>query len=128
MNGWGSPAFRTSYTTNVTTTVPGALALSKMARALMEEIDARGLKDRWYQHVADEPGGKNVSEYRITAGIVRRYMPGIRTVDAVEEPSFAGALDVWCPKVDSYERYRDLYDGFRTNFGDHVWCYTCCIG
>ena len=126
-NGWGSPAFKTSYTTNVTTTVPGALALSKLARMYMEEIDARGLKDRWYQHVADEPGGKNVGEYRITSGIVRRYMPGIRTVDAVEEPSFAGALDVWCPKVDAFERHRTLYDSFRTNFGDRVWCYTCCI-
>jgi len=126
-DGWGSPAFKTSYTTNVTTTVPGALALSRMARAYMEEIDARGLRDRWYQHVADEPGGENVSEYRITAGIVRRYMPGIRTVDAVEEPSFAGALDVWCPKVDAFERHRAQYDSFRTNFGDRVWCYTCCI-
>ncbi|MBP5319681.1 MAG: DUF4091 domain-containing protein [Kiritimatiellae bacterium] len=125
--GWGSPAFRTSYTTNVTTTVAGALALSKMARAYMEEIETRGLRERWYQHVADEPGGKNVGEYRITAGIVRRYMPGIRTVDAVEEPSFAGALDVWCPKVDAFERHRDAYDSFRTNFGDRVWCYTCCI-
>ena len=125
--GWGSPEFKTSYTTNVTTTIPGALALSKMARMYMEEIDARGLRDRWYQHVADEPGGKNVGEYRITAGIVRRYMPGIRTVDAVEEPSFAGALDVWCPKVDAFERHRALYESFRTNFGDRVWCYTCCI-
>jgi hypothetical protein len=124
---WGSPAFKTAYTTNVTTTVPGALALSKLARMFMDEIQARGLKDRWYQHVADEPGGRNVGEYRITAGIVRRYMPGIRTVDAVEEPSFAGALDVWCPKVDAFERHRALYDGFRTNFGDRVWCYTCCI-
>ena len=125
--GWGSPAFKTSYTTNVTTTVQGALALSKLARMYMEEIEARGLKDRWYQHVADEPGGKNVPEYRITAGIVRRYMPGVRTVDAVEEPSFAGALDVWCPKVDAFERHHALYDSFRTNFGDRVWCYTCCI-
>ncbi|MBO7655818.1 MAG: DUF4091 domain-containing protein [Kiritimatiellae bacterium] len=125
--GWGSPAFKTSFTTNVTTTVPGALALSKMARAYMAEIDARGLRERWYQHVADEPGGKNVAEYRITAGIVRRYMPGIRTVDAVEEPSFAGALDVWCPKVDAFQRHRAQYDSFRTNFGDRVWCYTCCI-
>ena len=125
--GWGSPAFKTSYTTNVTTTVQGALALSRLARMYMEEIEARGLKDRWYQHVADEPGGKNVPEYRITAGIIRRYMPGIRTVDAVEEPSFAGALDVWCPKVDAFERHRALYDSFRTNFGDRVWCYTCCI-
>ena len=125
--GWGSPAFKTAYDGNVTTTVPGVLALSRLARMYMEEIEARGLKDRWYQHVADEPGGKNVSEYRITSGIVRRYMPGIRTVDAVEEPSFAGALDVWCPKVDAFERHRALYDSFRTNFGDRVWCYTCCI-
>ena len=127
VNGWGSPAFKTSYTTNVTTTVEGALALSKLAKMYMEEIETRGLRDRWYQHVADEPGGANVPEYRITAGIVRRYMPGIRTVDAVEEPSFAGALDVWCPKVNSFERHHALYDSFRTNFGDRVWCYTCCV-
>ena len=127
VNGWGSPAFKTAFTTNVTTTVEGALALSKLAKMFMAEINARGIKDRWFQHVADEPGGKNVPEYRITAGIVRRYMPGIRTVDAVEEPSFAGALDVWCPKVNSFERYHELYDSFRTNFGDRVWCYTCCV-
>ena len=125
--GRGLHAFRTSYTTNVTTTAQGALALSKLARMYMEEIEARGLRDRWYQHVADEPGGKYVPEYRITAGIVRRYMPGIRTMDAVVEPSFAGALDVWCPKVDDFERHHALYDSFRTNFGDRVWCYTCCI-
>lgn len=124
---WGAPTFKAAYTTNITTTVKGAYELSKLARAYMKEINERGLKDRWYQHVADEPGGKNVSEYRITAGIVRRYMPGIRTVDAVEEPSFAGALDVWCPKVNSFEKYHALYDSFRTNFGDRVWCYTCCI-
>ena len=124
---WGAPTFKAAYTTNITTTVKGAYELSKLARAYMKEIDERGLKDRWYQHVADEPGGKNVSEYRITAGIVRRYMPGIRTVDAVEAPSFAGALDVWCPKVNSFEKYHALYDSFRTNFGDRVWCYTCCI-
>ena len=124
---WGAPTFKAAYTTNITTTVKGAYELSKLARAYMKEIDERGLKDRWYQHVADEPGGKNVSEYRITAGIVRRYMPGIRTVDAVEEPSFAGALDVWCPIVDSFEKYHAFYDSFRTNFGDRVWCYTCCI-
>ena len=126
---WGSPAFKTKFSTNtnITTSVEGALALSKLARMFMEEIEGRGLRDRWYQHVADEPGGKNISEYRITAGIVRRYMPGIRTVDAVESPSFAGALDVWCPKVDSFERNHALYDSFRTNFGDRVWCYTCCV-
>ncbi len=126
-NGWGSPTFYTALTTNVTTSVPGALKLSRLARQLQAKIDEYGLRDRWYQHVADEPGGKNVGEYRITAGIVRRYMPGVRTIDAVEEPSFAGALDVWVPKVDAFERHRALYESFRTNFHDRVWCYTCCI-
>ena len=126
-NGWGSPTFNTRDTAKVTTTVEGSLALSKLAKMFMEEIEKRGLKDRWYQHVADEPGGKNIGEYRITAGIVRRYMPGIRMVDAVVSPSFAGALDVWCPTVDSFELHRAQYDSFRTNFGDRVWCYTCCV-
>lgn len=78
VNGWGSPAFKTAYTTNVTTTVEGALALSKLAKMYMEEIETRGLRDRWYQHVADEPGGANVPEYRITAGIVRRIARGFQ--------------------------------------------------
>lgn len=125
--GWGSSTFSTVYTRKVTTSVEGALDLSRMARLMQSAIDKYGLKDRWIQHVADEPGGKNVPEYRITAGIVRRYMPGVRTMDAVEEPSFAGALDIWCPKVDAFERHRVLYDNFRTNFNDEVWCYTCCV-
>ncbi len=126
-HGWGSPTFSAVGTKSVTTTVPGALALAKMAAKLQSVIERYGLKDRWIQHVADEPGGKNVPEYRITTGIVRRYMPGVRIMDAVEEPSFAGALDIWCPKVDSFDRHRALYDSFRTNFNDEVWCYTCCI-
>ena len=126
-HGWGSPTFSAAGTKSVTTTVPGALALAKMAAKLQSVIERYGLKDRWIQHVADEPGGKNVPEYRITTGIVRRYMPGVRIMDAVEEPSFAGALDIWCPKVDSFDRHRALYDSFRTNFNDEVWCYTCCI-
>jgi hypothetical protein len=126
-NGWGSPTFNTAYTKDVSTSVQGALALSKLAKQYMTEIEERGLKDRWFQHVADEPGGKNIGEYRITSGIVHKYMPGIPTLDAVESPSFAGALDIWCPKVDSFEKHHAQYDNFRTNFGDRIWCYTCCI-
>ena len=125
--GWGSPTFNAAYTTNRSTSVKGALAISRFAKELMQFINDHGLKERWFQHVADEPGGKNVSEYRITAGIVRRYMPGVMLSEAVEEPSFAGALDVWIPKVNDYETNRAQYDFFRTNFGDKVWCYTCCI-
>ncbi|MBQ4200197.1 MAG: DUF4091 domain-containing protein [Kiritimatiellae bacterium] len=124
---WGSPTLTVTLGTNVTTSVAGALTLSRIARQLQTKIDEYGLKDRWYQHVADEPNGTNLREYRITAGIIRRYMPGVRTIDAVEEPSFAGALDVWVPKVDAFERHHAAYDSFRTNFGDSVWCYTCCI-
>ncbi len=125
--GWGSPTFNTRFTKSVSTSFEGVKVLARLAKLYMNEIQAHGLKDRWFQHVADEPGGKNIGEYRITSGVVHKYMPGIPTLDAVESPSFAGALDVWCPKVDAFEKHREKYDSFRTNLGDRVWCYTCCI-
>lgn len=125
--GWGSPTFYTRFTKSVSTSFEGVLALAHLAKLYMNEIETRGLKDRWFQHVADEPGGKNIGEYRITSGVVHKYMPGIPTLDAVESPSFAGALDIWCPKVDSFEKHHEKYDNFRTNLGDRVWCYTCCV-
>ena len=65
--------------------------------------------------------------YRITAGIVRKYMPGIRLLDAIELPDAAGALDAYCPKNYKYEEFRAEYEALRTRPSDEIWCYTCCF-
>ena len=111
------------------TSRPGNLILASVCKQLMTEIEANGWRDRWLQHVADEPIESHAGEYRILAGMVRRYMPGIPIIDANMEATMAGiqlygAQDIWCPKPNSYEQNRQAYEEMRS-LGDRVWFYTC---
>ena len=121
---WRSPA-EPPAPTNTTTSIEGAARLARTASALAEMIERRGWRERWFQHVSDEPSTHNAAEYRITAGIVRKYMPGIRLIDAIEIPDLAGALDVYCPKNYKYELKAADYEALRTRETDEIWCYTC---
>ncbi len=124
--GWLSRVFwpRTDMT-NTTSSIEGAAEVARLASAFADMIDRKGWRDIWYQHVADEPSGHNAAEYRIAAGIIRKYMPGIRLLDAIETPILAGALDAYCPKNFQYEQARDRYEALRTRPTDEIWCYTC---
>ena len=125
--GWSGKTFviHTGTNATVTTTAEGAAQLGRMAAELAAIVERNGWRDIWLQHVADEPSRNNETEYRITAGIVRKYMPGIRLIDAIESPNLAGALDVYCPKNFLYEREASAYSKLRTRPGDEIWCYTC---
>ena len=122
---WGAPAFTPRGSTNLTSTAQGAADLAKLAAAFATMIERNGWRGRWYQHVADEPSEANVLQYRITCGIVRKYMPGILLSDAIELSDLAGALDVYCPKNYKYEESRPQYEALRTRPTDEIWCYTC---
>lgn len=124
---WGAPAFVPHGSTNLTTSAAGAADLAKSAADLAKVIDAHGWRARWYQHVADEPSYHNVTNYRITCGIVRKAMPGIRLTDAVESFDMGGALDAYCPKSYVYEREKSDYDLLKSSPTDEMWCYTCCF-
>lgn len=123
---WHDKSFSPHGCTNLSTSAVGAAHLGKMATLLAALVEKRGWKDRWYQHVADEPADHNVKEYRMTCSIVRKYMPGFRLFDAVETPDMAGALDAYCPKNYAYETRQAEFDALRTRNGDELWCYTCC--
>ena len=124
---WGAPAFVPHGNTNLTTSAAGAAALAKRAAELAKVIDAHGWRARWYQHVADEPSYHNVTNYRLTCGIVRKAMPGIRLTDAVESFDMGGALDAYCPKSYVYEQAKADYDLLKAAPTDELWCYTCCF-
>ena len=124
---WGAPAFVPHGSTNLTTSAAGAAALTKRAAELAKVIDAHGWRARWYQHVADEPSYHNVTNYRLTCGIVRKAMPGIRLTDAVESFDMGGALDAYCPKSYVYEQAKADYDLLKAAPTDELWCYTCCF-
>lgn len=122
---WSAKTFDVRLFGKRSTSPEGEAAIRTIATELVRIIDKYGWRDRWVQHVADEPSGHNVTEYRLTCGIVRKHLPGIRLADAVETNEMAGALDAYCPKNRYYQEHRAAFDAFR-KAGDEVWCYTCC--
>lgn len=123
--GWKAKNFKVRTAGDISTTREGAAELGRVASLLADMVRRNGWQDVWYQHVADEPSKFNISEYRITAGIVRKHMPGIRLIDTIENPDFAGSLDVCVPKTFKYETEKAKYEALRTRPSDEIWCYTC---
>ena len=81
--------------------------------------------DKLHQHVGDEPIPECAHEYRIIAGIVRRFLPGVPLMEAVEMSDLDGAVDIWIPKNSWYNEHQEEFERKRKN-GDTLWFYTCC--
>jgi hypothetical protein len=103
----------------------GDADIRTIAAALRAEIDRNGWRGRWIQHVADEPQPVTAADYRIVTGMVRKYLPGVPIVDAIEDCRLVGSVDIWCPKCNAYQANREAYDAIRSA-GDRMWFYTCC--
>jgi hypothetical protein len=86
-------------------------------------------RNGWYglatQHVVDEPAPKDFDHYRIMAGTVRKFLPGVPLIDALGNPELDGAVDIWVPLSESYEKAREAFEAHRRR-GDVIWFYTCC--
>ncbi len=86
-------------------------------------------RNNWYgraiQHVVDEPSPKDFDTYRIMAGTVRKFLPGVPLIDALGNPELDAAVDIWVPLNESYEKNRDAFEAHRRR-GDTLWFYTCC--
>ncbi len=124
-SGWTSPTFSVSLTKHLATSPEGDADICCAGRQLMDEIERNGWRGRYIQHVTDEPIKANAIDYRIFVGMVRKYMPGIPILDATQDPTLAGSVDIWCPQVQEYQRDRPSFDAVQRR-GDRVWFYTCC--
>ena len=122
---WESPTFSIGLTESLATSPAGNADIAAIACQLMEEIDRNGWRNRWIQHVADEPIAVNAADYRIFVGMVRKYMPGIPILDATMKETLVGSVDMWCPQVRSFQQHRERF-GQMQELGDAVWSYTCC--
>ncbi|MDI6618180.1 MAG: DUF4091 domain-containing protein [Clostridiales bacterium] len=100
--------------------------ISQYLTAWRKLLNNNGWLNITVQHVADEPTKACATEYRIISGIVRKFMPGVRLMDAVEYCDLDGSVDIWIPKNAYYQENRDEFERKRVN-GDELWFYTCCI-
>jgi hypothetical protein len=99
--------------------------LAQYLHAWGRMLRRNGWYDRATQHVVDEPRPQDFDAYRIMAGTVRKFLPGIPLIDALGEPELDGAVDIWVPLSASYEKAREQFEAHRRR-GDTIWFYTCC--
>ena len=78
------------------------------------------------QALADEPQTYNDKTYRILAGMCRKFLPGVPIIDAVETTNLGGGIDIWVPKQDTYEKWREAYETLKAA-GEEMWFYTCAF-
>jgi len=123
---WAATTFDTTVVPVRATSIEGNAVLAAIGRQLTDEIERYGWRDRWIQHTTDEPTESNAVDYRILTGMVRRHMPGLPILDATEDPALVGAVDIWCPQCQEYQKHREHFEAQRAQ-GDRIWFYTCCF-
>ena len=96
-----------------------------MTTQLYKYIKEKGLENRWIQSFFDEPLDESANVYHRGATIINETMPGIQVLDANKATeSLVGAMDIWCPTLDCYEKEFEFYID-RVEKGEEVWVYTC---
>jgi Domain of unknown function (DUF4091) len=96
--------------------------------ALSRHLDEKGWKPVYLQHVLDEPHGDEPAAYARVAALVRKHLPGVPTIDAIDAHDVPGALreasDVWVPQLGRFDNQLALL-AERQRAGHEVWFYTC---
>ena len=125
LHDWNASFFDIGVTATPATSAEGNEVLARVCAQIRGEMHANGWQQRWLQHIADEPTGVNASDYRVLAGMVRKYLPGVPILDATMDTSLVGAVDIWCPQAQEFQKNRQFFERQRL-VGDRVWFYTCC--
>jgi len=103
----------------------GECELEAVCGQLYAYLEKKNLTGRWIQSFMDEPLDCLADAYAAGARAVKKAMPGIPILDAtIARESVAGSVDVWCPTINKYEKYKDFFDR-RHDLGDRIFVYTC---
>ena len=87
-------------------TPEGYMVTVRFVQALAEFLRKYGWQDKVVFHIHDEPDihFKNEAsllarkrQYYLAAGILRKYLPNVRVIEAVASPEFRGGVDIWVP-------------------------------
>jgi hypothetical protein len=96
--------------------------------ALNRHLEEKGWKAIYLQHILDEPHGAEPAAYARVAALVRRHLPGVPTIDAIDAKDVPAALreasDVWVPQLGRFDDQLALL-AERQRAGHEVWFYTC---
>ncbi|MBN1676738.1 MAG: DUF4091 domain-containing protein [Kiritimatiellae bacterium] len=107
-------------------TSPEAMSDARFRRyveALLKAVHAhlrkRGAAARYVQHVADEPIPANRDSWCRVADTVRKWLPGVRRIDAIVGDELRGHCEIQVPQI------QHVTGPSRLRSPEELWCYTC---
>lgn len=115
-------------------TPQGYAVTVRFVQALAAFLRGHGWQDKVIFHIHDEPDIHFRDEeallarkrqYYLAASILRKYLPGVRILEAVASPEFRGGVDIWVPGTPGYEGNQAAFDAL-IDLGEEVWAYVCC--
>lgn len=107
----------------------------KMLKSLKEFLDKYDFTKNLIIHVHDEPDVHYKDEkclkerrrqYYMTVGIIKKYFPNCKIIEAVKTTEFRGCIDIWVPVTNEYEQNKQEFDNFAL-LGEEIWTYVCCV-
>ncbi|MFB3923955.1 MAG: glycoside hydrolase domain-containing protein [Terriglobia bacterium] len=106
----------------------GEQFLAGFLPALNSHLEEKKWKSIYFQHILDEAHGPEPPIYARYAGYVRKYMPGVLTMDAVDAehmpPELQQNCDIWVPILGNFSDKVEMIAS-RQASGHEVWFYTC---
>lgn len=94
-------------------------------KELVDKLRAKGLLDKAFFYLVDEPNASRYPDVRNYKDILRRVapdVPNLVTIQPVDE--LVGDVDIWVAEIDKYD---PDFAHERQAAGDHVWWYTCVV-
>ncbi len=105
-----------------------------LMRSLAQYLSLHGWDENVIFHIHDEPDihyrdtetlERRRKQYYLAASILRKYLPQVRIVEAVDSASFYGGIDIWVPGTAGYAEKKQECDALSA-LGETVWSYVCC--
>ncbi|MBO9620401.1 MAG: DUF4091 domain-containing protein [Niabella sp.] len=99
--------------------------LNQFLPALKEHLQQKGWLGKYMQHISDEPTAKNAPSYVEISSYVKKYLPGVKIIDAVlTSKELKDGIDVWVPVLDVFHKDYSFYQELKKE-GKELWFYTC---
>ena len=102
--------------------------LSTFLPVFYQRLVARKWTGKYLQGILDEPNKGETEPYVAVADLVRKLMPGVRTIEPVGAKQDLGFMekttDIWVPCLGSFDDKLDLL-GRHAKGGGELWYYTC---
>lgn len=121
---WSSAVLELKLGGVLWSTEEGETLFANQADQMDDLIERQGWRDRWVQHIADEPTDVNAADYCRAASMMRRHLHGVPIFEATMSRELTDCVDMWCPQIQEWQANRAFFDEQKKG-GDRIWVYTC---